>query len=193
MTRALLLVTLGLLTACSHSPSVLVPALPSLLPSDALYEPPVSSAFEILEFTVVDADRVGGARAIPIAVRVPTDVEGPRPVVVWSHGGGDGKTNPLRSGPAWGDALAEAGYVVASVAITPRPRGQVRALCRHVGYSSRDACRANFRSVKYDRQHDLSAVIDWVEEMSTDPAWADRIDPSRIVVGGHSAGSGGAA
>lgn len=198
MTRSLFLSALLAGSACSGAPSLSVPtpSLPSTPPTatPALYEPEQSyTVSDPVLLTVESPDAIAGTRSVPIAVRWPIGADGPRPVVIWSHGGGDGKTNPLRSGPEWGASLAAAGYVAVSVAHPPRPRGQMAALCQHVGYTSRDECTASFRSVKYDRQHDLIAVIDWVEEQATDPAWSGRLDASRIALAGHSAGSGGVA
>src|SRR5678816_2610375 len=47
---------------------------------------------------LVDTAAIGGPRRIPIAIRKPAAVT-PRPVVVWSHGGAGGKTDPLDSLP----------------------------------------------------------------------------------------------
>lgn len=196
MVRLLLAAALTL-TACSSDELFRVPStptLPSHTTAEALYASP--ETFDVSEpepHTVVYTDAVGIERSVPVVVRTPVAAEGLRPVVVWSHGGSTGKTNALRSGPAWGEALAAAGYVVVSVAHPGRPHHEMEPLCRHVGYASRDACQGGFRSVKWDRQLDLIAVLDWVEALAEDPAWAVRIDATRIALAGHSAGSGGAA
>ena len=171
-------------------------ALLALVPAVAAqpYAPPSTYAVGgPVVRSLLDSAALGGPREVRVAMRYPVGAPGPRPVVVWSHGGSTGKTNPLRSGPAWGEALAAAGYVVFSVAHPARRGAPMQALCQHVGYATAPACRAGFRSLQWDRAHDQKAVLDAVERMAARAPWRDRIDPERIAVAGHSAGSGAAA
>lgn len=62
------------------------------------------------------------------------------PVVIWSHGGAEGKTNPLNSLADWSDTTAEAGYLTISIARTPRSNEERKELRQSIGVNDPGAC-----------------------------------------------------
>jgi hypothetical protein len=130
--------------------------------------------------TVTYVDVTGADRRVEIEVRRPagtgTDT---LPVVVWSHGGSQGKRTATVVGEAWGVAAGEAGAAFVAVAHPGRSTAERSALCDEVGAG---VCQ-EFSYLFWDRPHDIAAVLDWIE---TDGVG---LDASRIVYGGHSAGA----
>ena len=137
-------------------------------------------------FEIMDATAIGGPRRIPIAIRKPSAL-GPRPVVVWSHGGAVGKTDPRDSLPEWSVATAEHGYFTVSIAHVPRTCQQQAALCTSLGVTP-CACDVDFKYLNWDRPHDIRAVLDYLETIAT----SENLDLENLAVGGHSAGAGAA-
>src|SRR5688500_15222373 len=82
-----------------------------------LYEPPVQYAVDVMDLTgqVSYVDALGAVRDVPIAVYVPVGAVGARPIVLVSHGGSGGHTNPLTSLPEWASLVASAGYVAIAI------------------------------------------------------------------------------
>ena len=161
------------------------------MPATCLYEPADQVAHTLITHKVVDEASIGEPRTFEIAVRMPTGVDGPRPIVIWTHGGTAGKTNALNSGPNWGVAFASAGYVAVNIAHPARSPEDYQPLCQHLGYATPDACKADFRNLRWDRPKDIVRVLDWLEEQAQTPDFAGRFDLDRIAIAGHSAGSGG--
>src|SRR5678815_4470296 len=60
---------------------------------------------------IVLVDPARGNYQIPLLVRYPIGASGPRPVIIWSHGGDPSPNGRTRS-EEWGNTLAAAGYVV---------------------------------------------------------------------------------
>jgi hypothetical protein len=60
---------------------------------------------------IVLVDPARGNYEIPLLVRYPIGAPGPRPVVIWNHGGAPSPNGKTRS-DEWGNTLAAAGYVV---------------------------------------------------------------------------------
>jgi predicted dienelactone hydrolase len=159
-------------------------------PAACLYLPAPLPLEPVFTTTVVDPDRPGGPRDIPIAIRYSLSAPRPMPVVIWSHGGASGHLNPETSMDQWAITAAEAGYLSVAIAHVPRDQASRLALCTSLGIDA-TACQT-FKFLGYDRPHDISFVIDRVIELAAQDPWTDRIDATRIAVGGHSAGAGGA-
>jgi acetyl esterase/lipase len=135
---------------------------------------------------LVDTAAIGGPRRIPIAIRKPAAIT-PRPVVVWSHGGAGGKTDPLDSLPEWSTVTAEHGYYTVSIAHVPRSCDEQTALCMALGVTP-CVCDQSFKYLNWDRPHDIGVVLDYLETIAT----TDNLDLANLAVGGHSAGAGAA-
>jgi len=158
-------------------------------PADCLYAPATYPLEPIIEVTLVDPDRIGGPREVPIAIRYSLAAPRPMPVVVWSHGGATGKTDPTLALEHWATAAAEAGYLSIAIAHEWRADPSLFDLC---AFFVMDGLGCSlFKHLNYDRPLDISLVIDEVVEMSGRAPWRGRIDADRIAVGGHSAGAGG--
>lgn len=102
-----------------------------------------------------------------------------RPVIVWATGGGfirAGKEN-LYFAP-W---LLERGYVVVSINYRVRPDLPYAAM--GILTAGPDAV-VQARDAAQDAQHDMQAAVRWVRAHAADL----RIDPTRIVAAGYSAG-----
>lgn len=152
-----------------------------------LYQP-ARLPIQMIVSSISDPARIGGPRNIPLAIRYAPTAPRPMPVVVWSHGGASGHLDPTTSLDEWAIAAAKAGYLSVAIAHEPRDNASRLALCTSLGFDT--AGCATFKFLNYDRPLDIALVIDEVAAMSTRPAWADRIDLSKLAVGGHSAGAG---
>lgn len=155
----------------------------------ALYQPPVLPV-QMMEVTVTDPARVGGARTLNVALRFSRDAALPAPIAVWSHGGATGQTNAATALDKWAIAAAEAGYFSVAIAHTPRTPAQRTALCTELGIDA-GGCD-EFKFLSYDRPLDIAVVLDRLVELAATPQFAGKLDVTRIAVGGHSAGAGGA-
>lgn len=158
---------------------------------DCLYFPAVQYGFTPFERSVFYTDNAGQQREVKLLIRQPLGAPVPMPVVIWSHGGADGKSSPANSMVEWSELTARAGYFTASVAHAHRldtSRGQ---LCQSIGIAETATCKV-FKYLNWDRPHDIRAVLDELERMATTPEFRGQIDTAGIAVGGHSGGSGGA-
>ena len=139
---------------------------------------------------VVIIDHSRGDLPIPLLIRYPIAgrVEA-RPVVIWHHGGNPSARGDERS-EEWGTTLAAAGYVVIHPArallADPAP---FQAECAANGFTDPASCAYWATQLRLAPQttHALIDNLDRIEAL--DPALAGLLDPSRIVVAGHSAGS----
>lgn len=167
-----------------------------------LYEPPVTYSFiTTTNQTLSYPDITGTQRSFDIILRIPQGAPEPMPVVIWSHGGAGGKTDPANSLPEWSDASAAAGYLTVSIAHPGRPdsgvAGSREDLCLALGYTDgmgnldTEICD-NFKHLNWDRPFDILQVLLELQTKAQLPAWSNRIDLDNIAIGGHSAGSGGA-
>jgi predicted dienelactone hydrolase len=157
--------------------------------ADCLYDPGRSypnvqvTTFDTISYT----DELGDPRPVPVAVYRPTDAPAPLPIVLLSHGGASGKTNPLNSMEHWAPVLARAGYVSVAIAHAGREEANYLALCAELGVPDNIPCGIK---IGWDRPHDVAAVLDWVETQAA--AHPGELDLSRIYLVGHSAGAGNA-
>lgn len=159
---------------------------------DCLYTSPASYGIEPpFERRTSYSDISTQTRELRVLVRVPVGAPEPWPVVIWSHGGAEGKDNPRHSMAEWSAVSAAAGYLTLSIAHPSRLDPSRDQLCTAIGIVDPVGCD-NFKHLNWDRPYDIRAVIDAVRQMNSSGELAGRIDVDRIAVGGHSAGSGGA-
>ncbi|MCA9598929.1 MAG: hypothetical protein KC776_36710 [Myxococcales bacterium] len=185
MAKRTMAALLGLaIAACAEAPP---DSIPRASTSAELY--PVLQPYqdELVLYDLVDEDRVGGPRPIPLAIRRPLGLKGPLPVVIWSHGGAHGSTSPQNSMEEWSRFAAREGYVSVSIAHVPRSDEQRAELCSELAIPD---CEL-FKYLNWDRPRDIELVLDALESPEPGSPFAKgRIDLQRIALGGHSAGAG---
>lgn len=178
------------------------PSCNQVLTPGCLYFPAVRYAVDRIESAVTYTDIVGLQRTVPIAIRLPIGAPAPMPVVIWSHGGAEGRTDPTTTMLEWSQTTAEAGYLTISLAHPPRSDLEIdrRPLCEAIAAAvpgnvwdlgNRATCEV-FKHLNWDRPHDIRAVLDDLAVKNTQGPFQGLIDQDRIAVGGHSAGAGGA-
>jgi poly(3-hydroxybutyrate) depolymerase len=155
-----------------------------------LYLPAASYGFTPSEHSVFYVDNAGQQREVKLLIRQPLGAPLPMPVVIWSHGGTDGKRDAATSMVEWSELSARAGYVSISIAHAPRDEASRELLCRSIAIDTA-SCRL-FSHLNWDRPHDIRAVLDEVDRLAATPQLRGQIDTGKVAVGGHSAGSGGA-
>ncbi len=163
----------------------------------------------VITATITYTDIAGLPRRVPIAIRIPMTATVPMPVVIWSHGGAEGHTNPTKSIVEWSETTAEAGYLTISIAHPTRtytPTDTRTPLCDAIAarvpvtptlpgghWDLRDQRTCDhFKYLNWDRPHDIRAVLDELERRNAHGTLHGLIDLERIAVGGHSSGSSGA-
>ncbi len=160
---------------------------------DCLYFPTARHNFTTYGRSTTYLDASGRPRQVKVLLRVPIGAPAPLPVVVWSHGGADGKNSPTSSMAEWSELTAAAGYFTVSIAHAGRDQDSRRALCRSSALGIADVATCEvFKYLNWDRPHDIQAVLDELARMNTSGEFVGQIDLLRIAVGGHSAGSSGA-
>lgn len=164
------------------------PTCNQTLTPGCLYFPATQFTFQTTTSQTTYTDNAGDQRTIEFAIRKPDGAPIPMPVVIWSHGGPHGKTNPLTSMVEWSNTTAEAGYLTISIAHAPR--SDHKRLCQSVGINDPGTCEL-FKYLNWDRPFDISAVIDELERMNQQGDFRGQIGMNHIAVGGHSAGAGG--
>src|SRR4051812_9601415 len=121
---------------------------------------------------------------VPLLVRYPSGAAGPRPVVIWNHGG-DPSANGRFATEDWSDTFAAAGYVVIQIArVLPADLAPVQGECRQNGFKTPQQCAFWTAQMRYGPQN-IHFVIDHLDDIeAADPALAGLLDESRIVVAG---------
>ncbi|MBI4909239.1 MAG: hypothetical protein HY820_36805, partial [Acidobacteria bacterium] len=143
---------------------------------------------QIVDITYTDV--TGRPRTVEVTVRVPSARTGSLPVMIWAHGGGEGRNTEGASRGAlsyWSETSAEWGFLTVSPAFHARNQEDQAALCIFLGVEPE--CDAN--STQFDRPYDIKAILDFLEAQNKTGPLTGRIDMSRVGVGGHSAGSSG--
>jgi hypothetical protein len=181
--------TIAWLTAAAASAIAQAPVCTASPAPDCLYVPVASYGVTSFTRSVAYTDNAGSQRAVEVLIRQALGAPLPMPVVIWSHGGTDGKRNPAKSMAEWSELGARAGYFSISVAHAPRDDASREALCQSIGMDSA-ACRL-FSHLNWDRPHDIRAVLDELDRMAAGE-FRGQIDTAKVAVGGHSAGSAGA-
>ena len=186
--RALLL---ALLVGCGGvSDSAVDAAMPdvpdtSMEDGATMYTPSTPFSIATLHAELVDAAR---SRTVAYDVVYPTNAVGPRPVVIWSHGG------LVRGGShdgtdGWSEWLAAAGYVVVVPFHIPEETPtSYTAMCADNNIP--DVECPIWMGMFTHRPLDASFLIDSLATIeAASPALAGKLDRERIAVGGHSAGT----
>lgn len=129
-------------------------------------------------------------RSIPYKLYEPKGVDGPAPVVLFSHGMG----GTCEAAPYLGQALAAAGYWGVFLQHPGSDRDSLGALR---GAGSQDEARQMLRrtaldpEARRDRFLDAPFVLDRLAELNAEPGgrFEGRFDLSRVGMGGHSYGA----
>lgn len=172
--------------------STLFAQIPACAPyPGCLYAPGPPVPFSTTTNSITYNDTAGLPRTINVAIRIPSVPAGPLPVVVWSHGGASGQSNPLTAMSEWSEVTARAGYLTISIAHTSRTQPERQALCTALGVAVPTDCEF-FKYLNWDRPYDIRNTLDEIVRQNAGGPLQGRIDLARIAVGGHSAGSGGA-
>ena len=190
--RAIVSTFVGLIAMITPATSALAqaPTCNQAPGPDCLYVPAASYGFTPFERSTSYVDNAGAQRQVRFLIRQPLGAPAPMPVVVWSHGGADGKSSPATSMVEWNEQTARAGYLSVSIAHTHRSDASRAALCQSIGIADVATCKV-FKYLNWDRPHDIRAVLDALALLSTGEL-RGQIDMQRVAVGGHSAGAGGA-
>ena len=155
-----------------------------------LYFPAASYGFTPFERSTFYTDTAGDQREVQVLIRQPLGAPAPMPVVIWSHGGADGKSSPATSMVEWSETTARAGYLRSASPTRTANRTSRRRLCNVIGIADDATCTV-FKYLNWDRPHDIRAVLDELERLAAGE-FRGQIDMQRVAVGGHSAGAGGA-
>lgn len=134
-------------------------------------------------------DLIGEVRNVNIAIYRPVDAPTPMPVVLLSHGGASGKTDPMKSMENWAPVLAEAGYFAVAIAHEGRDEASYDALCEALNVNPLHECGIK---VSWDRPNDVARVLAFLDERSRTGQFAGLFDMDRIAHMGHSAGASAA-
>ena len=139
---------------------------------------------------IVLVDPARGNYEIPLLVRYPIGAPGPRPVVIWNHGGAPSLNGKTRS-EEWGNTLAAAGYVVIHPSRLPvdDPTKDLKRECKANGFKSTDECSLWISQMRFGPQNTHFLIDHLAEIQAAHSALGGQLDRTKIVVGGHSAGT----
>lgn len=172
--------------ALAHPP--LPPHCTPANPETCLYTSDLSYPVGVVDGIVL-RDPARSNYRIPLLIRYPIGAPGPRPVVIWHHGGNPSKNGKTRS-EEWGTTLAAAGYIVIHPSRVLVPdAAPFQAECDANGFTRPIECRgwiSEYRAGPLNTHF----IIDRLDEIAAArPVLNGLFDPSKIVVGSHSAGS----
>lgn len=156
-----------------------------------LYAPSKTWEFSttVVENKIVYEDETGVNRTVNIALYVPKGAPTPMPVVLLSHGGADGKIDPLKSMEHWAPVFAKAGYLTVAIAHAGRSDASYDALCAALGTQADIQCGIK---IHWDRPHDVKHVLDFLEQKASEADFKGLYDLDKVAHVGHSAGAGAA-
>lgn len=155
-----------------------------------LYRP--DETYQVQSTTIDDLtyqDITGATRSVHVAIYRPRQAPTPMPIVLLSHGGSSGKTDPMKSMEHWAPVFAGAGYLTFAIAHEGRDEASYAALCAAVAVNPDHPCGLK---VSWDRPNDLARVIEFIKDSADDPQFEGIADISRMAHVGHSAGAGAA-
>jgi predicted dienelactone hydrolase len=155
-----------------------------------LYRASATYDYQVIEPTgLTYTDITGATRNVNIALYVPAEAPTPMPVVLLSHGGASGKTDPKKSMEHWAPVFAEAGYLAVAIAHEGRDDASYDALCQALAVNTLHPCGVK---ISWDRPNDVARVLEFLGERAESGQFAGRFDMTRIAHVGHSAGAGAA-
>lgn len=161
---------------------------------DCLYAPAITYTVptqpEIVETAYKDSG--GMLRRVKFAIRRPANASPPLPVVIWSHGGPYGRSEPDDVMQEWSRATTTAGYATVTIAHPSRNDASLQLLCASSPLELDEATCDVFKHLMWDRPYDITAVINELERLNSAGDFQGQFDLAHIAVGGHSAGAGGA-
>jgi dienelactone hydrolase len=139
---------------------------------------------------IVLVDHARGDYPVPVLVRYPIGATDRRPVVIWHHGGVTSPIGRTRSAE-WGERLARAGYVVIHPSRVDAPDATpFLPECAANGITDPVLC-ASFYGFHRNGPQITSFLIDRLRTLENlAPVLRNRLDATRIVVAGHSGGTG---
>jgi hypothetical protein len=178
---------LALAALCSFSNVSAEPSSTPCVPT-CLYTSDLNYEVGVIDGIAL-TDPARGNYKIPLLIRYPKNVAGPLPVVIWHHGGNPSKKGKKRS-ENWGNTLAAGGYVVihpSRLYITnPNP---FMAECQANGFATPTECAYWVTQFRYGPQSVHFLIDSFAAIEAADLALNGLLDETRIVIGGHSAGS----
>jgi dienelactone hydrolase len=157
-----------------------------------LYRPDMTFTVELSVVTgLTYTDAVGLPREVRIAIYRPIGGPAAAPVILLSHGGSNGQTDPSKSMEDWAPVFASAGYVAVAIAHPARDLGTPAydAMCQFLKVPAGELCDIK---LNWDRPHDVARVLDWLDEKVTSEPFKTAVDLERMAHMGHSAGAGAA-
>jgi predicted dienelactone hydrolase len=126
---------------------------------------------------------------IPLLIRYPLGSTGPRPVVIWNHGGNPSPNAKTRS-EEWGNTLAAAGYVVIHPSRVPvEDTKDFRKECKANGFKTPDQCSFWLAQNRFGPMNTHFIIDNLAQIEAASAALAGMFDAGKIVVAGHSAGT----
>lgn len=150
--------------------------------SDLHYEVGVVEGIEL-----VDSSR--NNYRIPLRIQYPIGLAGPRPVVIWNHGGNPSANGNTRS-ENWGRVLAAAGYIVIHPSRVPVENPEdSQCECTENGFNSPEECAQWLANLRFGPQNTHFIIDNLTRIVSMAPRFAGLFDINKIVVAGHSAGT----
>lgn len=182
------LVSILLAAPIAFSQTAACPGFPN-----CLYPAGQTYGFERATIRIAYKDIVNRDRTVEVTARIPIGRQGPLPVVIWVHGGGDGRNGQGASVGAlsdWSETTAENGYLSLGPAFHAREEEDQLALCKYLGLAEGDECDT-LSTPTWDRPYDIKAILDELVRQNRAGPLRGRIDLDRIAVAGHSAGSSG--
>ena len=138
---------------------------------------------------VVLTDSARDNYQVPLLVRYPIGAAGPRPVVIWNHGGDPSPRGNTRS-EEWGTTLAAAGYIVIHPSRVPvEDIKGFRTECKANGFKPPEECAFWLAQMRFGPQTVHFLIDHLTDVQASNPALGGMFDMSRLVVAGHSAGT----
>jgi hypothetical protein len=160
-----------------------------------LYAPPTSYAIGQVDRILTDPAR--NNHVVPIRIRYPIGASGPRPVILWNHGGSTRQERPGGgynfSSPEHSALFTAAGYVTVLIDRTParaKPTPDQLKVCMANEASTPAACQ-NWYGFHVHGPRNTPFVVSYLATVAPAelPGFTGTLDLARVVVGGFSGGT----
>jgi hypothetical protein len=145
--------------------------------------------FNVGELRTVVVDPSRNNYQIPLLIRYPVGAPGPRPVVIFNHGGPP-RANGLNGSSEWSTAMATAGYVVIHPSRVPvaTPSAAQLTECDANGVIGASAC-GDWLGHSLFGPMNTDFLISQFGQLGGRPELAGLLDSRKVVVAGWSAGT----